>query len=408
METYRDMLEKLKYHRDHIINSFINKGYYPSSEEINDQLKLVNSRIALFETYFSKPGSYMNIKELNYCFEMIANDITILYKVLEDILSNEFAALNVFIESSLSELESKAEHYRKRCTEEIHSTTLGTTVFFKANQWNIIEEDETNVIFLGAMDLIEGMDIACFIDLVDDALTDELDMIFHFENNDPTKSFYALPYNYNNNSYRVPGHIDINEYPFSLPNNAILDDYIPLKLANAEINFENKYKIAGAMGGMQVTSKATGETFLYTFANMDNAFVAEEDCYVEFYVLDGNVNAESHLEYYFTEQPLATNFSLQDGKIPLKTDAVKVFIECQKGLGMFFIIPTGTVYSAYEDVIIVNKNTFLYKGNWNVRDFVVREYVRTRKTSYRVKVYIKSKIDIVSELESVYIKEVTP
>ena len=66
-------------------------------------------------------------------------------------------------------------------------------------------------------------------------------IILNFENNDPTKSFYALPYNYNNNSYRVPGHIDINEYPFSLPNNAILDDYIPLKLANAEINFENKY-----------------------------------------------------------------------------------------------------------------------------------------------------------------------
>ena len=75
---------------------------------------------------------------------------------------------------------------------------------------------------------------------------------------------------------------------------------------------------------------------------------------------------------------------------------------------MFFLIPAGTVYSAYEDVIIVNKNTFLYKGNWNVRDFVVREYVRTYKTSYRVKVYIKSKIDIVSDLESVYIKEVTP
>ena len=413
MEIYRDMIEKLKYHRNNIINAFIKKNYFPSKEEINDQLKLVNARIALFESYISKPGAYMNIKELNYCFEMIAKDIEILYKVLEEILTNEFAALNVYIESSLAELESKADYYRKRCTEEIHSTTLGSTVFFQANGWDIDENDESNIINLGNIELIEGMEIACFYNFIEEEEKEVLDMdnanvVFQFDNNDPDKSFLALPYNYNNNSYKVPGTIGINNYEFGIPLTTLVDDYIPISFKDdQEINFDNKYKIAGGVGGMQVTSKKTGETYLYKFANADNAFVAPEDCFLEFYILDGHQSPNSIMEYSFTEQPISTNFSLQNGRITIKEDVVKIFIECQKGLALFFNLPSGTVYASYEDAIIVNKTTFLYKGNWNIRDFILREYVRTNKTNYNVKVFIKANKNIADKLDSIYIKEVT-
>lgn len=401
MEIYKDMLEKLKYHKNNIINAFIRKNYYPSNDEIQAKLQLVDSRLALFEAYISKPGSYMNIKELNYCFEMIAKDIEILYSVLENILVNEFSALNVFIEASLSELESKADYYRKRCTEEIHSTTLGTTIFFQGNNWNIAENNEVNIISLGAMNLIEGMEIACFAEINN---LDKNDVVFKFECNDPDKNFYALPYNYNNNSYKVPGEIAVNQYDLLMPQTSIVEDYIPITF---QMNFENKYKIAGAMGGMQVTYRRTGEVFLYKFANIDNAFVAPEDCFVEFFVVDGNGSAP-YMEYSFTEEPISTNFSLQNGLISLDKDIVKISIECQKGLGMFFMVPEGTVYASVEDPVIVNKETMLFKGNWDIRDFVLREYVRTNTTSYRIKVYIKSTENIAGNIESIYIKDVTP
>ena len=89
MEIYKDMLEKLKYHRQIIMNSFIKRSYYPSKEEVEAALADVNSRISLFETYISKPGSLFNPTEINHCFEMIYKDIEILYKVLESILMNE-------------------------------------------------------------------------------------------------------------------------------------------------------------------------------------------------------------------------------------------------------------------------------------------------------------------------------
>ena len=401
MEIYKDMIEKLKFHKNNIINAFIKKNYYPSSDEINAKLALVDSRIALFESYISKPGSYMNIKELNYCFEMIYKDIEILYKVLEAILIEDYSALNVHIEAALTELEAKADYYKKRCTEEIHSTTLGTTVLFQANSWQITEENEMNIIDLGTMNLIEGMEISCFAEINN---IEDKDIVFQFDNNDPERSFLALPYNYNNNSYKVPGELGINEYPLIMPVASKVDDYIPIE---CEINFQNRYKIAGAIGGMQVTSKKTGQTFLYKFANVDNAFVAEEDCFVEFFVLDGNKVENASMEYSFTEAPISTNFSLQNGEIPLNKEAIKISLECQKGLGMFFNIPVGTVYASFEDPVIVNKNTLIYKGNWDIRDFVLREYVRTNTSPYRIKVFVKSKEDIVGNIESIYIKEVT-
>ena len=401
MEIYKDMLEKLKFHRKNIINSFIKKSYYPSNNEINQKLALVDSRLALFESYISKPGSYMNVKELNHCFELIAKDIEILYKVLESILIEDFAALNISIEASLTELEAKADYYRKRCNEEVHNTTLGQTIFFQSNSWKITEENETNIIDLCTMDLIEGMEIACFANI--ESAKNE-DVIFVFENNDPEKSFVALPYNYNNSSYKVPGEMGINDYELSIPTTSLVDDYIKI---NCTLNLENDYKIAGALGGMQVTSKATNETLLYKFANIDNAFVAEEDCFVEFFILDGHKVDGNFMEYSFTEMPVSTNFSLQNGEVPLDKDIVRISIECQKGLGMFFTIPQGTVFATLDDPIIVNKDTIIYKGNWDVRDFILREYVRSNKSEYNIRVIIKSTEDITGHIESIYIKEVT-
>ena len=213
-----------------------------------------------------------------------------------------------------------------------------------------------------------------------------------------------MPYNYNENSYKVPGQISINEYPLSMPVASVTDDYIPIE---HDINFENRYKIAGALGGMQVTYKRTNETYLYKFANVDNAFVAEEDCIVEFFIVDGNKVADMFMEYSFTEAPISTNFSLQNGEIALNKEIVRIVVECQKGLGMFFNVPVGTIYASFEEPVIANRRTLLYKGNWNIRDFVLREYVRTNKTKYNVKVYIKSTENIIGKIDSIYIKEVT-
>ena len=39
VDIYKDMLEKLKYHKELVMNKFIKNGYYPSIEEVNNTIK---------------------------------------------------------------------------------------------------------------------------------------------------------------------------------------------------------------------------------------------------------------------------------------------------------------------------------------------------------------------------------
>ena len=157
---------------------------------------------------------------------------------------------------------------------------------------------------------------------------------------------------------------------------------------------------------MTVTYKNTGRTELVEFPDTNNYnFLAVQDCYIEFYVIDGNVGDTSALEYNFNMAPTHCNFSLHDGTIKLDKDIKRIYIEAQKGLLVSFSKEYGTVYAECDDGVVVDSHTLLYRGNLKSTDLVLREYVKTNTTTYNVKVYINSEEDIINSIESIYIKE---
>ena len=403
MEIYKDMLEKLKYHKQLIMNAFIRNNYYPSNEEITAAVQQVNARLSLFETYISKPGDYINTTEINYCFEMIYKDIQILYQVLQAILTNEYAKLKLYIEATLTELEAKADYFMKRCNEEANSTTLGTTMVFEANNWNISTEDQTTVIDLGNHQFVEGSTIACFANIND--VTNK-SVTFKFTSNNINESLVALPYNlYDDITYKLPGELAILTKEINIGSNVKVNNKIKL---DYEINSYNKYKLCGAKGLMSVTYKNTGRTELVEFPDMSNYnFYAVQDCFLEFYIVDGNKSDNNNLEYNFNMAPNHCNFSLQDGVIKLDSDIKRVYIDAQKGLTVSFRFDYGTVFAECLDPIIVDSHTLLYNGNLNISNITIREYVRDSLIDYNIKIYIDS-IDIVMDsLDSIYIKELS-
>jgi hypothetical protein len=382
------------------MNAFIRNNYYPSNEEINAAISNINARLSLFETYVSKPGSYFNCTEMNYCFEMIYKDIEILYKVLQDILTKEYSELKVHIESTLSELESKADKFSKKCREESNATTLGTTILFQSNSWNITTKDQITIIDLGDHDFIEGSEIACFANINDI----EKEMVaFKFENAD--SSITALPYNlYDNITYRIPGELGINKHLITLSSAAVVNDYLNI---DYETDMNNDYKMLGAKGFMSVTGKASGITNIYPCPSKDNySYVATEDCFIEFYVVDGNTNDSNFIEYNFNMAPVHQNFSLQNGTIKIDSDIKRIYIEAQAGLAMSFYLEQGDIYAECIDAIISDKNTLLYNGNLHIRDIMLREYVKSNKVKYNVQVYINTIESIVDNIDSIYVKEI--
>ena len=402
MEIYKDMLEKLKYHKQLLMNAFIRNNYYPSNEEVNASLAKINARLSLFETYISKPGSYFNPKEINYCFDMIYKDIEILYKVLQEILTKEYSQLKVHIEATLSELEAKANYFNKRCSEESNATALGTTILFESNSWNITTQDQITIINLGDYEFIEGSEIACFANINNI----EKDMVaFKLIHSDSSKNIAALPYNlYDNITYRIPGELGINKYILSMAYNSVVNDNINIE---HEVNIENDYKLLGAKGYISVTSKSSGVTRLINYPDMNSySSVAAEDCYIEFFIVDGNISDSSCIEYNFNMAPLHQNFSLQNGTIKLDSDIKRIYIDAQAGLTMSFNLEQGDIYAECIDAVIVDKNNMLYTGNKNIRDIMVREYVKSNKTTYNVQVYINTIESIIDSIDSIYIKEI--
>jgi hypothetical protein len=401
MEIYKDMLEKLKYHKQLIMNAFIRNNYYPSNDEVMAAVQQINARLSLFEAYISKPGDYFNPTEINYCFEMMYKDIQILYQVLESILTNEYAQLKLYIEATLTELEAKADYFYKRCAEETNSTTLGKTLVFEANSWNITTEDQLTIIDLGNHDFVEGSTIACFANVNN---IDNKSITFKFTSGKIDETIVALPYNlYDNITYKIPGELKVIEKEIKIGSNSIVNDKIKI---NYDLIQGNNYKFCSGKNYMVVTYKTTGRTDLVEFPFMSSYnFLAVQDCFVEFYIVDGNINDNSNLEYNFNMAPRYQNFSLQDGFIRLDKDIKRIHIDAQKGLTMSFRYDNGTSYAECLDPIILDNHTLLYNGNIDVRDITIREYVRDDLINYNVKVYIDSIENAIDSIDSIYIKE---
>ena len=289
ISEYKDMLEKARFYKKQVIQSFIKQGYFPSDEEIQTALSDIDMRSALLDTYLSAKGSLFNTKEINFMFECIYKDLNILYTVLEDILLNEYNKLKLDVEAQVTELEQKVYNLKCRMNEEINSTTLGTTIFFKANNWESETNDDITTISLGELDLINGSEIALFANINNI----EADSVY-FKLESESDTLYALPYNYNNDVYTIPGKIGVNKFELDLNDRLLVNGNIEIYLDN--IDYRNDYKVLGGHNYMKVTYKKDNSVYYESLSTMNKSFEALNDSYIEFYMID-----DTFIRYDFKE-----------------------------------------------------------------------------------------------------------
>ena len=394
ISEYKDMLEKARFYKKQVIQSFIKQGYFPSDEEIQTALSDIDMRSALLDTYLSAKGSLFNTKEINFMFECIYKDLNILYTVLEDILLNEYNKLKLDVEAQVTELEQKVYNLKCRMNEEINSTTLGTTIFFKANNWESETNDDITTITLGELDLINGSEIALFANINNI----EADSVY-FKLESETDTMYALPYNYNNDVYTIPGKLGINRFAFKISQILKFNGNIEINLN--DLDYRNEYKILGGQNLMKVTYKDSNIVSYEPFASFDRPFSTDKECYIEFYMIDN-----SSITYDFNIAPNHTNFALNDGTIVSNKTITKVFIDAPSGFVCRFRLDKGEIWGSCTDGIIQNNNTLLYTGDWTLKDFQILEIVKSELTKYKISLILKSDKTIINYINNVYIKEV--
>ena len=391
---YRDMLEKAQFYKKQVIQSYIKQGYYPSDEEIQAALSDIDTRSALLETYLSAKGSLFNTKEINYMFECIFKDLEILYKVLEDILTQEYNKLKLDVEAQVVELEQKVYSLKRRMNEEINSTTLGKTILFQANNWKSETNDNITTVSLGKMDLINGSEIALFANIKNI----EADSVY-FKLESESDTLYALPYNYNNDVYTIPGKIGVNKFELDLNDRLLVNGNIEIYLDN--IDYRNDYKVLGGHNYMKVTYKKDNSVYYESLSTMNKSFEALDDCYIEFYMID-----DTFIRYDFNMAPNHTNFALNDGSIVSDKMITKVFIDAPAGFVCRFNIEKGDIWATCTDGLIQSNNTILYSGDYSIRTFMVLELVKSEITNYKISLILKSDERIIDYIDCVYIKEI--
>lgn len=394
---YQDMLAKAKFYKKQVIQSFVKQGYFPSNEEIQTALSDIDTRSALLETYLSAKGSLFNTKEINYMFECIYKDLNILYETLNEILINQYNKLKLDIEARLLEMEQKANNLKRRMDEETNGTTLGTTIFFKSNQWEAETNDDVTIIPLTTMDLIDGSRIAFFANINN---IDASSVYFQLEAlDDSNNRFFALPYNYNEDVYTVPGTLGINRYELNMNGQLIVNGEINIVLKNAD--YDNDYKVLGGSTTMKVTYKDDNTVVYEPFAGKNRSFRATRDCYIEFYMLD-----DTQISYTFNKAPNHTNFALNDGVITSTKTITKVFIDAPANFICNFNIEKGEVWAVCSDALVRGEDTIVYTDDYSLRDFIILEFVKTYTTKYKISLILKSNSNIVNYIDCVYIKEI--
>lgn len=391
---YKDIIYKLDYHKKHIIDSFIKKGYFPTSEEISNKLEQVDTRLALFKKYNFSPGENFNTKEINYMIEMLYKDIVFLYNILEDIQINEYNKLLLNIEAHLSNLESLAVHFKKRANEEINGTSLGKTLLFKTDGFNINVNDDNVEVEVGELELTQGSEISCFANINN---TDKRNIFFKFEASDSDYNFTALPYNYNNDTYIVPGEITTKDTEITLNDNFNINSEIKIPFPT---NIKNNYKILGGKEKMIVTDKTTNAIKVMDIPTYEKPFVATSNCFISFYV-----EGKGTIEYNFNKKPLHSNFSIQNGNINIENDIQKIFLDVEEGFICYFEFNNDcTAWSTMVNALVYEKY-LVYNGILLVRDFKIKEYVRDKSTKYNIKVII-NEADNDEVIDCIYVKEV--
>lgn len=390
---YKDMILKLDYHKNNIIQAFIKKGYFAKSEEIANKLEKVDTRLAMLKKYKFQPGELFDTKQINHMLNMLFHDIVFLYNILEEIQIKEYNTMLMNIESHMINLESLSNYYKKRSNEEINGTSLGKTLFFKTDNWDIDFNDDKVEIDLGELELIQGSKISCFANINN---ANKKNVLFKFTNEDYKKDFTALPYNYNNDTYIVPGEITVKESELTLNENFNINSEINIPF---ETNIKNTYKILGGKGKMVITDKATNNIRIEDIPSYDKPFTAKSNCFISFYI-----EGTEKIEYNFNKKPLHCNFSIQDGTINITNDIQKIFLDVEEGFTCYFDTNESQGWATLENALVYD-NYLTYNGMLLVRDFKVKEYIKEKTTKYNVKIIVNEN-DNDEIVDCVYIKEV--
>lgn len=391
---YKDIAEKYKIQKELIIQSFIDRGIYPTDELIRSRIDNIDLSLSLLYVEEAIQGECFDINTYNKMINSIYNDLKILYKILFELTVKDYTLIKAYCDTHLEDLERKVNYYLLKSTEEVASTSIGKTIFFQSDSFNIKQNNSSTIIYLGNIDITNGSNISCFITGSGLNLSN---IVFSLTSD---KTYYITPYNVNNDFFKEPHQQSIKLINYTSTKNVVSDTLVPMQIEN--LNKDNKYTILA--GKNLITVKQFGETTKQVYRNAPLSFDMlgfNEKSYIDFYVL----NSKS-ISFRLNKSPVATNFPIKNEKIEINNYIEHFFIECDAGFAFDFELEGGTVFAAKEIGIIKNEK-LCYPKTTTINDFLIIEQQDNNKTKYSINCEIINNDYAIASIDSIYIKELS-
>lgn len=390
---FKDIEYKLNYHKENITKSFIKRGIFPDNRLIQSQLNSIELRLSIFKNPKIKEGSTFNTDEMNYAIKCIYDDLSILYKLLEEITVKEYNKLSYYIDSHLRELDEVSRMYLKRAELESYSTALGKSLFFKHNTFDLEKKDNFTVINLGPIEIEDASKVACISNINN---VEASNIVFRFKNGEDIISCNA--YNYNHDSVIFPGEKKKNEYMTKVSDSQKINGRLELPIVVSDTN-GSFVTLAGKDKILYKKADESGEIIEEKPVAI-NALSFKNHSYIDFYVVGG-----TSIAFRFNKKPLATNFNMNANRIENLNYIHHFFIECDDNFSFDFELEKGSVYAIKENTL-VEQDSLYYSGQVDVKDFLVIHTLPGDKKTYDTTVEVHNTAISEDDIESIMIKKI--
>lgn len=391
---YKDIEMKLSYYKEQIVKDLISRGIYPDNRLIQSKINAIEMRLAIFRQPDIAEGTKFDVHDINRCIRIIYDDLKILYKLLYEITVNDYKKLNYYIDSHLRELNDMATMYLKKAELESYTTSLGKTVLFKHNDFDVDIVDGGSLIKLGKVSAEQASKVACIADINN---ADYKNVIVKLKDGDNVVR--SNLYNYNHDLLEIPGESKIKKYSTYLSDNQIINNIVELPVIINNINSGKCITLAGK------------DKIIYKEANADgdiveekpvaiNALSFKKHSYIDFYVIDG-----SSITFKFNKKPIATNFNINLNKIKNLNYIHHFFIECDSDFSFDFELEKGEVYAVKENSLI-ERNKIFYSGQIDIKDFVIVHYLENEYKEFEIEMEVSDHTISIDDINSIMIKKI--
>lgn len=350
---YIDQKKKIEYYRKLIMDTIAKTGSYPAPSLVQDRLNDIDASLSIYRMNYKSSGDTFDTDEYNNSLNNIYQDLLILYQSVYELSVKDYNELKTEIDRELQDLETMAQKCYRR--SELETTnTFGKTLFFQASGFKQEYESGIITIPIDTITTHEQATLACIVDGADTLPYDSM----YFEINDKR----VKPYNYNSDTYKVPGNDNVNTYAYTITDEKksstfpfTIDKFMPIEKATYKI-------LSGKNSVVFYDTQKYNSTSLTKESNMSLRIA--KNGIVTFYVYNAK-----NISFEFNKEPTSKNFKENTITTPDMIQKIRLVVETGT---VFNVITDGTIYAYYDAGFISDNILYGYRHD-TILDYLLIE-----------------------------------